>query len=87
MSVIVCRPRRTHFEIRFDRSFETRSRIVSATEHNVSNGTSSATLESHLQLFLPPCPPDIAPGRAERDGLWPLNRSPSASLLAIGSMR
>jgi hypothetical protein len=42
-------------------------------------------LNYRLQLFLPPCPPDIAPGRAEREDPWPLSRSRSASLLARGS--
>src|SRR6476659_2787411 len=36
--------------------------------HNVSKCTKSATLDHHLQLFPSPCPPDIAPGRAEREG-------------------
>ncbi len=27
----------------------------------------------YLEFFLSPCPPDTAPGRAEGEGLWPLN--------------
>ena len=68
-------------------SIENRGRD-SRRQSTMFRRTQSRPLSSHyLQLSSSPCPPDIAPGRAEEEGLWPLNRSPSAFRQALGSMR